>query len=156
MLGLKTQSLSEYGLGYTLILKRIHKNDPIFHTAEVHAAKIVRKDIGWYISHITPSLENQQIMMDKVLNKDPTELYYMERIVFRKNVNTNNKWTFDLGNNGESTPTFVMVGFQARHKFDSQTHDNAIFDRLPFSNAVCKIGSEKYSVDGVECDYELP
>ena len=33
-------------------------------------------------------------------------------------------------------------------------HDNAIFDKLPTSNAVCKIGSKKYPVDGIECDYD--
>ena len=77
----------------------------------------------------------------------------MERIAFRKVVNTNNNWTFDLGNSVESTSTFVIVGFQARNKIDSQTHDNAIFDRLPSSNALCKIGSEKYPVDGIDCDY---
>ena len=67
----------------------------------------------------------------------------MERIIFGKDVNTNKIWTFDLGNSGKSTPTFVIVGFQARSKIGSQTLDNAIFDRLPISNAVCKIGSEK-------------
>ena len=39
-------------------------------------------------------------MMDQLLNQDPTELYFMERIVFRKYVNTNKNWTFDLGNSG--------------------------------------------------------
>ena len=143
-----------YGLGYTLTLKRNNNNDPIIRTAGVDAANIYIKEIGWYIPHFTPSLENQQIIMDQSLNKDPTELYYMERVVFRKDVNTNNNWTFELGNSGESTPTFVIVGYQARKKIDSKTHDNAIFDHLPISNAVCKIGSEKYSVDGIECDYD--
>ena len=83
--------------------------------------------------------------MDELQNKDPNELYYMERNVFRKDVNTNNNWTFDLGKSGESTPTFVVVGFQARDKSDSQTHDNAMYDRLSISNAVCKIGSGKIS-----------
>ena len=55
---------------------------------------------------------------------------------------------------GKSTPIFVLVGFQARIKIDSQTHDNAIFNRLPISNAVCKIGSERFPVDGIECDYD--
>ena len=91
--------------------------------------------------------------MDQILNKDPTELFYTELTVFRKNVNTNSNWTFELGNAGTSTPTFVIVGFQARNKIDSQVHDNAVFDRLPISNAVCKIGSEKYPDDGIECDY---
>ena len=85
-------------------------------------------------------------------------MFYTECTVFGKDVNTNNSWTFELGNSGgeaaQSTPTFVIVGFRARNKIDSQTHDNAVFDRLPISNAVCKIGSEKYPDDGIECDYD--
>ena len=118
------------------------------------AAKVVVKDISWYIPHYVPSLENQQLVLNQILNKDPTELYYTERTVFRKDVNTNNNWTFELDTSGISTPTFVFVGFQARNKIDLQTHDNATFDRLSVSNAVCKIGSEKYSDDGIECDYD--
>ena len=63
----------------------------------------------------------------------------MVRIIFRKYVNTDNTWTFDLGNSGESTTIFELSGFQARDKYYLQTHDTAICDRLPISNAVCKI-----------------
>ena len=125
LFGFVDQQKVTYGLGYTLTLKRNSINDPVIRGNGVDAAKIVIKDIGWYIPHYTPSLENQQIMMDQLLNKNPSELYYMERIVFRKDVNSNNNWTFDLGNSGESTPTFVIVGLQARYKIDSQIHDNA-------------------------------
>ena len=88
-------------------------------------------------------MQNQQLLLNQILNEDPTELFYTERIVFRKdvNTNTNNNWTFESGNSGESTQSFVIVGFQAR-EIDSQTHDNAVFDRLPISNAFCKIGSK--------------
>ena len=92
--------------------------------------------------------------MDQILNKDQIELFYTERTVFRKAVNTNNNWTFELGISGESTPTLVIFRFQARNKIDSQTHDNATFDRLSVSNAVRKIGSEKSPDDGIECDYD--
>ena len=74
--------------------------------------------------------------MDQLLIKDPIKLYYMERIVFKNDVNTNNNRTFELNNIGESTPTFEIVGFQARGKTISQTHDIATSDRLPISNAV--------------------
>ena len=67
---------------------------------------------------------------------------FTERTVSRKDVKTNNNWTFELGNSGESTSIFVIVGFQSRNIIDSQTHDNATFDRLSISDAVCKIGSE--------------
>ena len=92
--------------------------------------------------------------MDQLLKKFPTELFYTGRVVFREDVNTNKNWTFDLGNSAESTPTFLVVGFQAREKIDSQIHDNAISDRLPISKAVWKIGLEKYPVDGIERDYD--
>ena len=145
-------------MGYTLTLKRNDNNDAILRGNAVDAAKVVVKDISWYIPHYVLSIENQQLVMEQTLNKDPTELHYIERIVFRKDVNTNNNWTFELGNSGGSyrgsSPTFVIVGFHARKKIDSQTHNNATFDRLPISNAVCKIGSEKYPDDGIECDYD--
>ena len=152
--GFADQEKITYGLGYSLTLKRNNNNDPIIRDNDVDAAKINIKDISWHIPHYVPSLENQQLVMYQILDKDSTELYYMERIVFRKDFNTNNNWTFELGSSGESTPSFKIVGFQARNKIDSQTHDNAIFDRLPVSNAVCKIGSEKYPDDGIECDYD--
>ena len=154
LFGFADQEKITYGLGYSLTLKRNNNNDPIIRDNGVDAAKINIKDISWHIPHYTPSMENRQLVMDQILDKDPTELYYIERVVFRKDVNTNNNWTFELSNSGESTPTFVIVAFQARNKIDSQTHDNAIFDRLPISNAVCKIGSEKYPDDGKECDYD--
>ena len=130
----------------------------ILRGAGVDAAKVVVKDISWYIPHYVPNIENQQLVLNQILNKDPTELYYIERVVFRKDVNSNNNWTFELGNAGgnsdNSAPIFVIVGFQARNKIDSQTNKNALFDRLPISNAVCKIGSEKYPDDGIEGDYD--
>ena len=154
LFGFADQEKITYGLGYTLTLKRNTNNDAIVRATAVSAAKIDIKDISWYIPHYVPSLENQQLVMNQSLNKDPFELFYTERTVFRKDVNTNNNWTFELGNSGTSTPIFVIVGFQARNKIDSQTHDNAVFDRLPISNAVCKIGSEKYPDDGIERDYD--
>ena len=119
-------------------MKGNNNNVHIIRDNATDAAKIVIKDIGWQIPHYTPSVENQQIMMDQFLNKDPTELHYMEHFVFREDVNTNKYWTFDLGNSGELTPTFVIVGFQGRNKIDSQRHENAIFDKLPISKLFVK------------------
>ena len=158
LFGFADQEKITYGLGYTLTLKRNTNNDAILRGNAVDATKVVVKDISWYIPHYVPSIENQQLVLNQILDKDPTELSFTERTVFRKDVNTNNSWTFELGNaggnSGIESPTFVIVGFQARNKIDSQVHDNAVFDKLPISNAVCKIGSEKYPDDGIECDYD--
>ena len=143
LFGFADQEKINYGLGYTLTLKRNTNNDAILRGNAVDAAKVVVKDISWYIPHYVPNLENQQLVLGQILNKDPTELHYFERVVFRKDGNTNNNWTFELGTSGTSTPIFVIVGFQARNQIDTQTHNNARFDRLPISNDVCEIGSEK-------------
>ena len=154
LFGFADQEKITYGLGYNLCLKRNNNNDAIIRTGAADEAKINIKDIGWYIPHYSPRMENQQLVMDQILNKEPTELYYIERTVFRKDVNTNNNWTFELGMSGESTPTWVCVAFQARNKVNSQTHDNSTFDQLPVSSAVCRIGSENYPDNGIVCDYD--
>ena len=93
LFGFADQEKITYGLGYTLTLKRNNNNDAIFRTAAVDAAKVVVKHISWYIPHYVPSIENQHLVLNQIINKDPTELYYTERTVFRKDVNTNNNWT---------------------------------------------------------------
>ena len=75
LFGFAGQEKVTFGLGYTLSLKRNNNNEPNIRAAGVDAAKIVTKDISWYIPHYTPSLENQQIMIDHLLNKVPTELF---------------------------------------------------------------------------------
>ena len=82
-------------MGYTLTLKRNTNNDAILRGNTVGATKVVVKDISWSIPHYVPNLENQKLVMDQILNKDPTELHYIERVVFRKDVNTNSNWTFE-------------------------------------------------------------
>ena len=72
--GFADQEKITYGLGYTLTLKRNSNNDPNLRDNGVDAAKVIIKDISWYISHYTPSMENQQLVMDQILDKDPTEL----------------------------------------------------------------------------------
>ena len=154
LFGFADQEKITYGLGYCLTLKRNNNNDPIIRTAATDAAKVVIKDVCWYIPHYTPSAPNQKTVMEQSLNKEPTELFYTERTVFRKDVNTNNNWTFELGTISDTTPTWVIVGFQNRNKHDSQTNDNSTFDRLPISSAVCRIGSECYPDHGINCDYD--
>ena len=38
-------------------------------------------------------------------------------------------------------------------KINSQTHDNATFDRPPITSCVCTIGSEKYPERGIRMNY---
>ena len=95
LFGFADQEKIPYGLGYTLTLKRNTNNDANLKGNAVDAAKVVVKDISWYIPHYVPSLENQQLVLNQILNEFPTELFFTERTVFRKDVNTNNNWAFE-------------------------------------------------------------
>ena len=56
------------GWGYNLTLKSNNNKNPNIRTAGVDAAKIFIKDIDSHIPHFTPSLENQQTLIDQLLN----------------------------------------------------------------------------------------
>ena len=78
MFGFAAQDKITYGLGYTLTLKRNNNNDPIIRTAAVGAAKVVVKDISWYIPHYVHNIENQQLVHIQIITKDATELRFID------------------------------------------------------------------------------
>ena len=81
-MGLLIERKQTCGLGYNLTLKRNNNIQPVIRTGGADAAKLVIEDFDWHIPHFTPFLENQKIAMDQLLKINPTEFYYMERIVY--------------------------------------------------------------------------
>ena len=73
-------------MGYTLTLKRNNNNDPIIHANAVDAAKIDINIFGWYNQNYTPSMENQQLVMEQILDKSPTELFTLSEVSLEKMV----------------------------------------------------------------------
>ena len=65
LFGFADQENITYGLDYTLTLKRNSSNDVVFRTNGVDDAKVVVKDISWYIPHYVPSLENNNLSLIK-------------------------------------------------------------------------------------------
>ena len=85
------------GLGYKLTLTR-NKDDAVIDKAGGIADARIRIDhIHWYIPHYTPSIQQQSTLSKQILSKTPTELRYVERSVFMKEVNNQNFWNFELG-----------------------------------------------------------
>ena len=50
--------------------------------------------IHWYIPHFTPSIQQQGTLSNQTLGKIP----YFEYSAFMKEVNNQNLWNFELGN----------------------------------------------------------
>ena len=92
--------------------------------------------------------------MKQIQNKIPTELRYVERSVFMKEVNTQNLWGFELGTQeGINVPIWIIVGFQQSDRQHDQNLNKDTFYRPPVTSAQCIIGTEKYPDSAVLLNY---
>ena len=92
--------------------------------------------IEWYVAHFTTSIPQQAILSKRILNKVSTELNYVERSVFVKEVNTQKSWSFELGTEeGINVPKWITAGFHERDWRDSPNLNNDAFCRPPVTSA---------------------
>ena len=149
------QEKATYGLGYKLTLTRNKDEAVIDKVAGIAEARIKIDHIHWYVPHYTPSMSQQAIMSKQILNKTPTELRYVERSVFIKQVNNQNLWNFELGSQENmNVPIWIIIGFQQQDRQDSRNLNNDTFYRLPVVSAQCVIGVEKYPDAAIILNYD--
>ena len=149
------QEKATNGLGYKLTLT-INKDDAVIDKANAIADARIRIDhIHSYVQHFTPSIQQQSTLSKQILSKTPTELKYVERSVFMKELNNQNLWNFELGSHENmKVPIWSIIGFQQRDRQDSQTLNNDTFCRLPVVSAQCIIGTEKYPNAAILLNYD--
>ena len=139
-----------YGLGYKLTLTRKKNEAVIDKVAGIADARIKIDHFHWYVAHYTPSIQQQSIFSNQILKKMPTELRYVERSVFMKEVNYQNLWNFESGSHEiMNLPIWIIIGFKQQDRQESQNLNNDTFCRLPIVSAQCFIGTEK-KLDGGE------
>ena len=85
------QEKATYGLGYKLTLTRNKDEAVIDKVAGIADARIKIDHIHWYVPHYTPSIQKQSTLSEQILSKTPTELRYVERSLFMKEVNNQNR-----------------------------------------------------------------
>ena len=148
------QEKATFGLGYKLTLTRKKDEVLIDKVAGIAEARIKIDHIHWYIPHYTPSMAQQAILSDQILNNKPTELRYVEGSVFMKEMNNQNVWNFELGSQENmNVPIWIIIGFQQQDRQDTQNLNNDTFCRLPVVSAQCVIGTEKYPDAGILSNY---
>ena len=149
------QEKATYGLGYKLTLTRKKDQAVIEKAGGIADARIKIDHIHWYVPHYTPSMAQQGILSDQILNIKPTQLRYVERSVFMKKVNNQNLWNFELGSHENmNVPIWIIIGFQQRDRQDSRNLNNDTFCRLPVVSAQCVIGTEKNADGGIFINYD--
>ena len=149
------QQKATYGLGCKLTLTRNKDEAVIDKVAGIADARNKIDQIHWYIPHYTPSIKQQNILSNQILSKTPTELRYVERSVFMKEVNNQQLWNFELGGQENmNVPIWITTGFQQKNRQDSQNLNNDTFCRMPVVSAQCVIGTEEYPNAGILLKYD--
>ena len=83
------------------------------------AERVILDDISWYVSHYTPKISNQNLMLGHIVSIAATQLLYIKRSSFTKDVTIENNWAFKLGVvDGIDFPIYVIVGFMQREQFN--------------------------------------
>ena len=149
------QEKATYGLGYKLTLTRNNDKAVLNKANATPDGKVIINAIEWYVPHYTASMSQQTVLSNQILNKTPTELQYIERSVFMKEVNTQNLWNFELGTQEcINVPIWIIIGFQQQDRQNSQNENNDTFYRPPITSAQCIIGTEKYPDSVVLSNYD--
>ena len=150
-------------MGYKIILQRSSDNQAIGHPAQASVAtnlslagRVIKEDLSWYVPHYTPNISNQNLMLGHIVSNAATELSFIKRSSYMKDVTTKNNWTFEFGvEDGIEIPIYVIVGFMQRDQFNEHYHNNDSFYRQSVVIAQCSIGSEKFPDAGINCRYAI-
>ena len=149
------QEKATYGLGYKLTLTRNTDNAVLNKDNATILGKVKINAIEWYVPRYTASMSQQAVLSNQIVNKIPTELQYIERSVFMKELNTGNLWNFELGTQeGINVPIWIIRGFQQQDRQSSQNENNDTFYRPSVTSAQCIIGTEKYPDSGILSNYD--
>ena len=123
--------------------------------AGIADARIKINHIHSYVSLYTPSIQQQGNLSKQILSKTPTELRYIERSVYMKEVNIQSLWNFELSSQESmNVPIWIIIGFQPRDRQDSQNFKNDTFCRLPVTSAQCIIGTQKHPDSDILLNYD--
>ena len=107
------QGKGTYGLGYKLTLTRNTDNAVLKKGNAINNGKTKVNSNEWYVPHYTPSITQQNLLMNQIIKKMATELQYPEKSVIMKEVNTQNFWSFGLGTQkGIDIPIWFFVVFR--------------------------------------------
>ena len=90
------QEKGTYGLGYKLTLTRNTDIAVLSEGNAINSGKMKINATELYVPHYTPSITQQNILRNQIIENTATKLQYPERSVLMKEGNTQNFWTFEL------------------------------------------------------------
>ena len=154
------QNICTYGLGYELTLQRKSDNLNLRHPVQANdaanqalAGRFIINGISWFIPSYTGSISNQKLLLGHIVSKAPTELSFIKRSSYMKDVTTENNWNFALGvEGGIGITIYVVAGLMQRSQLNQKHQNKETFFKPSVVNAHCIIGSEKFPDAGIICN----
>ena len=111
------QEKAIYGLGNNLPLTGNIDEVLLDKAAGIADNRTKIDHIHWYESQYTLFIQQQGMLFKQFLSKTATELRYVERSVFMKEVENQNLWNFELGNpESVNIPIRIIIGIQQRDR----------------------------------------
>ena len=111
------QEKATYGLGNNLPLTGNIDEVLLDKAAGIADNRTKIDHIHWYESQYTLFIQQQGMLFKQFLSKTATELRYVERSVFMKEVENQNLWNFELGNpESVNIPIRIIIGIQQRDR----------------------------------------
>ena len=151
----KHQKKATYALGYNVTLTTNEDEAIIDKPPGSPDAGIKIDHIQWYKSHYTPSIQQQGILSKQIFKKTPTELRYIERSVFMKEVKNESIWNFELGSQENmDVPIQNIIGFKQKDRQHAQIFNTDAFCRLAVVSAQAMIGTEKHPDASIILNYK--
>ena len=142
-------------LGYKPTKTKNTDNAVLNKDNAINIDKVKINSVIWYVKIYTPSLSQQNILMNQMVRKNSTELQYPERSVFMKEVKTQKWWTFNTGNQEViNVPIWIFVFFQRNDRQHDESLINDTFCRMPITSAQFFIGNENYPDIGHLLNYD--
>ena len=87
--------------------------------------------------------------MKQIVKKTATEFQYPEGSVFKKELNTQNFWSFELGSRDIDVPIRIYLVFQQNDRQHDQNLNNDTLCRVPVTSAHCYSGTKRYPDSGI-------
>ena len=114
------QQRGTYGLLYRLTLTGNNDNSVLNKDNATIIGKLNVNAIQWYVVQYTPNVPQQVVLSKHNLCKVTTELQYLERFVFLKDVKTQKLWSFEIGTReGIKVPIWTNIAFRRKQRQDS-------------------------------------
>ena len=111
------QEKCKYGLGYEWTLTSKQDGAILNKVEAIADARIKIDNSHWCEPHYTPSIPQQGILSNQYLDKTPTELRYIEKSVFMKEVINQNLWNFAFNSQKfMDIPIWIVVGFRQKDR----------------------------------------